>query len=471
MRFPSCGWTVAIYPANSAQDKTTTVGLRAFTAESLLSKLMFMVWVSYKEKIKQLSDRIVEAQRPIRILDAIKWNPKIEADFFNSKAKELPKVDTDYYAKQTLDFDLKKKDEELAEIVTDIRTQIGDADDMGRLLVSMAEEYREVVRMLSSRGSKAFYESSRNLYGSTNDKFFDGSVSIMDQGRHLYDILTSLEGKFLGEEYPKEYDSEAVRKELQRRFENSFLKDRIEVRVDDGIVADAAAGSDVIKIKEGSKFSRKDIDIFEVHEGWVHVATSLNGKAQKVSSFLAKGPPRVAATQEGLAILMEILTFSTYPLRARAINDRILGVNKAEEGADFLEVYNFYLTERYGECEAYRNAMRVFRGGDVKGGVPFTKDISYCLGFIENYNFIRMAIRSGHPEIIPYLFAGKMHVNDIPLLYSRAQDGVVDAPLLLPPQFSDLNGLAVWMSFSNFLNGIDMTVVSQYYEGLFRHHL
>ena len=429
------------------------------------------MWVTYKEKLKALSERIVEAQRPIRVLDAIKWNPKIEADFFAHKCRELPKMGPAEYAQQSLGFDVKKKDDELAAIVSDIRLHLGEEDEMGRLLVNMAEEYREVGRMLAGRGTKKFYESSRRLYGSPQDTFFDGKMTLMDQAQQLYGILTNLDQKSLGQEYPKNLDSETVVEELSSRFSRSFLKDRIEVKLDDGIVADAAAGADTIKIKEGVKFSKKDIDIFEVHEGWVHVATSLNGKAQKVSTFLSKGPPRCAATQEGLAILMEILTFSTYPLRARTINDRILGVNKAEEGANFLQVYEFYLTEQYSESDAYRNAVRVFRGGDIEGGAPFTKDISYCLGFIENYNFIQLAIQRGRPEIIPFLFAGKVNVKDVPLLYQRSHDGVVDAPALLPPQFEDLNGLAVWMSFSNFLNRVDMATVSSYYDGLFKKFL
>ena len=442
----------------------------AFTVVLRLGNLKGM-WVTYKEKLKALSERIVEAQRPIRVLDAIKWNSKIEAEFFAHKCKELPKMGAAKYSQQSLGFDVKKKDEELAAIVTDIRLHLGEEDEMGRLLVNMAEEYREVGRMLAARGTKKFYESSRRLYGSPKDTFFDGKMTLMDQAQQLYGILTNLDQKSLGQEYPKNLDSETVVEELSSRFSRSFLKDRIEVKLDDGIVADAAAGADTIKIKEGVKFSKKDIDIFEVHEGWVHVATSLNGKAQKVSTFLSKGPPRCAATQEGLAILMEILTFSTYPLRARTINDRILGVNKAEEGANFLQVYEFYLTEQYSESDAYRNAVRVFRGGDIEGGAPFTKDISYCLGFIENYNFIQLAIQRGRPEIIPFLFAGKVNVKDVPLLYQRSHDGVVDAPALLPPHFEDLNGLAVWMSFSNFLNRVDMATVSSYYDGLFKKFL
>lgn len=429
------------------------------------------MWISYKEKVAALSEKIVESQRPIRVLDAIKWDQGVEAEFFRNGARELPKVDAAYYASVPLGFDPARKQAELAEIAFLIERTLGASDDIGALLLSQVEQYREVVTMLAARGTPQFYKSARVLYGSPKDTFFHGRLSIMDQGKALYEILSALENKFLGREYPKDLTSEDVVTELQKRFANSFLRDKIKVCLSDGIVSDAAAGSDVIKIKEGARFSRKDIDIFEVHEGYVHVATTLNGKAQKVAKFLSKGSPRVSVTQEGLAILMEILTFSTYPLRARAINDRIIGIDKAEEGADFLEVYDFYLTEGYSETESFRNAMRVFRGGVITGGSPFTKDISYCRGFIENYCFIRAAIRRGKPEIVPFLFAGKLHADDIPMLYQKSAEGIVDAPTLLPSQFADMNGLAVWMSFSNFLNTVDVAMVSKYYDQLFTKYL
>lgn len=429
------------------------------------------MWVSYKEKLKNLSDRIVEAQRPIRVLDSVKWDPSVEVKFFSSKGKELPKITAETYAGIPLGFDPRQKDAELSEIARDLDAQLGGEDELGRLMSSVVAQYRELTAMLAARGTKAFYESSRKLYGSPKDRLFDDHVTVMDQARLIYGLLSQLEGKSMGMEYPKILSSEDVMSELKRRFASSFLKDRIDVRLSDGIVADAAAGADIIKIKSDAKFSLKDIDVFEVHEGWVHVSTTLNGKAQKVATFLSKGPLRVAATQEGLAILMEILTFSTYPLRARTINDRILGVDKAEDGADFLDVYEFYLIEGYGESEAFRNAMRVFRGGCVSGGAPFTKDISYCRGFIENYNFIRTAIRRGIPEIVPFLFTGKLHVDDVPLLYQKSLEGIIDSPLLLPPQFEDLNGLAVWMAFSNFMNTVNMQKVTAYYDALFKKHL
>lgn len=430
-----------------------------------------MIWTSYKEKIKQLSDKIVEVQKPIHVLNGVKWDPSLETEFFAKKGKELPKVDQAYYQKIELGFDPVKKRQELKDLAAEIERELGKTDDLGLLMLEMVEQYHDITLMLEGRGSKKFYDYARKLYGSPKDKLFGGECTISDQGHTLYKLLSGFENKFLGRDYPKDVSSNEVVNELQARFAKSFLKDRIEVVISDGLIADAAAGSDKIKIKENAKFSRKDIDIFEVHEGWVHVSTTLNGKAQRIARFLSKGPPRCAATQEGLAILMEILTFSTYPLRARTINDRILGIEKAEDGADFLDLYQFYLIEGYTEVEAYRNAVRVFRGGDVKGGAPFTKDISYCKGFVENYNFIRTAIRKGRPEIVPFLFAGKLHVDDVPLLYQKSLEGIINTPELLPPHFQDLNGLSVWMSFSNFLNGVDMNRVSDHYDSLFEKHL
>jgi uncharacterized protein (TIGR02421 family) len=201
------------------------------------------------------------------------------------------------------------------------------------------------------------------------------------------------------------------------------------------------------------------------------VGTTQNGNAQHVAKWLSKGPPRVSATQEGLAVIMEIFTFRSYPKRARKINDRILGIDKAEDGANILELIEFYRTEGYSEDDCVGNAKRVYRGGLLEGGAPFTKDISYCRGFIENYNFMRSAIRLGRPYLIPFLFCGKLNVDDIPLLYQKYKEGIVDAPVHLPPQFRDLNGIAVWMSFSSFLNSVDLKRIQEHYDKLFKTYL
>ena len=44
----------------------------------------------YQLVIRSLSDRIVEAQSPIRILDAIKWDDSLREEFFRKRCKAFP---------------------------------------------------------------------------------------------------------------------------------------------------------------------------------------------------------------------------------------------------------------------------------------------------------------------------------------------------------------------------------------------
>jgi uncharacterized protein (TIGR02421 family) len=237
---------------------------------------------------------------------------------------------------------------------------------------------------------------------------------------------------------------------LNERLSAYFGDGTVRVIVDDGIVADAAAGSDYVKLREGAWFSGRDIQVLEVHEGWAHLGTSLNGQRQPVARWLAKGPPRTLATQEGLAALLEVLTLCSHPRRARRLNDRVLAVDKAEDGASFLEVFEWFRTEGYEEDVCFWNTQRVFRGGTLGGGAPFTKDIVYTRGIVDNYHFMRAATKRGEPELIPWLFVGKVHLDDIAVLAAHAHEGVVQPPEYVPQMFRDLNGIAIWLAISTF---------------------
>jgi uncharacterized protein (TIGR02421 family) len=426
---------------------------------------------AYKEHIKRLSTRIVEAQRPIRVLDAIKWDPSIDQALLDGGFKEIPKLGPEYYARYPLSYDPVAKIESLREIAREVDRDLGSSDAVGALLKTIALQYVDVIEMLQARGTARFGELSRKLYGSTRDFLYDDKNTIRDLGTTLYGILSGLREQAIGPDYPETIESEEVVRLLNERFNQYFPAGSVEAKLSDGIVADAAAGGDAVKIKEGARFSMREVEILEVHEGWVHVGTTQNGQNQRVAKWLSKGPPRVAATQEGLAVIMEIFTFRSFPRRARQINDRIIGIHRAEEGASVVELAEFYRTEGYSEQECLYNIRRVYRGGTLEGGAPFTKDISYCRGFIENYNFMRAAIRAGKPYLIPFLFAGKLQVDDVPLIYQKYLEGVIDPPVHLPPQFRDLNGVAVWMSFSSFLNAIDLNRIQEYYDKLFKTHL
>lgn len=419
-------------------------------------------WRSYKERVARLAQRIVDAQRPIRVLNSIKWPSTVFEQFRSSCYRELPPMGPEQYEAIPLGFDPRQKIDEFVAIERDVHAQLGTSDDVGRILARTAHEYAEVVELLQARGTPRFYELSRRLYGSAKDRFVGEETQVRDVALDMYGILTNLDTEVLGPQPVRDIPGEQAVEILNQRLNAFFGDGRVRVVLDDGIVADAAAGSDYVKLRRGALFSVHDLRVLEVHEGWVHVATSLNGQAQPVARWLGKGPPRTAATQEGLAALLEVLTLTSHPSRARRLNDRVIAVDKAEDGAGFLEVFEWFRTEGYDEEICFWNTQRVFRGGVVEGGAPFTKDIVYTKGIVANYNFLRSAIAAGRPELVRWLFAGKVALEDVPVLASRAHEGVVQPPKYVPDMFRDLNGLAIWLGISTFWGRLKNRLIDEH---------
>lgn len=418
-----------------------------------------------QKTIHELSERIVAAQKPIRILDAIKWSPEVQADFFKHKCKKLPEVNTDYYRRSPLPFDPEVKAAEFYDIERDIHRKLGQFSGLSKIMLRMCREYREAVRMLEFRGSPEFCKISQELYGSASDAFYAGAPSLNDLAILLSKTLANLKNSLNNEFDEKRYTSSEAVDLLKTRLEMHFSDPLQPVRVviSDGIIADAAAGADVIKIRTDAKFSERDLRILEVHEGWVHVGTTLNGLAQPICTFLSKGPPSSTIFQEGLAVIMEIFTFASHPNRIKRLTNRIVSIHMAENGADFLDVFHYFLHQGLTEEESYAHATRVFRGSIPTGG-PFTKDLAYSKGFILIYNYIRLAIRNGLASRIPLIFLGKTSIEDLHVYEDLIAEGTIVYPKYLPIHFRDLAGLTCWMSYSLFLNQLSLEKFSADYK-------
>ena len=414
--------------------------------------------LKYKNTILELSLLLNAAQKPIQILDAVKWNDEIEQSILSKNFKEMPKIS---YHDRPLKYDPEKKVQEFKELRLKITRELGTQDPLGMILIRNCQQYEDVVRMLMNRGTGEFYHYSKKLYGSASEIMADGKTKLSDLALLMDSLLTSLDNTPLGETFERQMTSEMVVDELKMRLGTYFSGENIKIKLSDGIISDASAGSDYIKIKTGMMFSKKDLDIFEVHEGWVHLGTTLNGLNQPYAKWLSKGPPCSTVTQEGLAVIMELFNFALFPKRAKRLNDRLIACQMAEEGANLLEVIAYFRDKGQSDIQAIRNAGRIFRGASLEGGAPFTKDIAYLKGFVMIYNFMRTTIKEGRADLIPFLFAGKVTLEDLPVLYQYHQEGVISLPKYLPPQVKDLNGLAVWMAFSNFLNRMKLEDILQ----------
>ena len=421
---------------------------------------------AYHQTIRRLSDRLVDAQRPIRVLDACKWDETVQKRFFDKGMKELPAVDRAYYADRPLPFDVEAKQREFYEIERDIRRDLGMLNQAGQLMLRSCREYRVLLSMLTLRGTTDFCAISQGLYGSTFDRFYAGDPTLGDLGRKMQEILSRLEEAAPIARDERTRDAAFAVRHLSERMDDYFGRGVVRVKLSDGVVADAAAGADYIKIREDAHFSDRDLEILEVHEGWVHIGTTLNGAVQPVATFLSKGTPSCTVTQEGHANIQEIFTFHSTPERIRKLTDRIEAIRIAEEGADFLDVFRMLLERGNDQRDAYQTAYRAFRGSLPKGVGPFTKDLSYSRGFILIYNFIRLAVRAGLVERIPLLFVGKLRIGDLGTIHQLVEEGIVDAPRFLPPPYTDLRGVAAWMCYSNFLNTINLERAAGDYAAL-----
>lgn len=421
----------------------------------------------YPQTIRALSDRIVQAQTPIRVLDAIKWDDDIGKAFLKAKGKVLPKVDRAYYDTRQLPFDAGQKKLEFQNIERDITRQLGQFNPVGQIMRRMCKEYRMVVRMLEARGTEDFGLISQDLYGAASDAFHAGDPTLADLGLMFSDYLNNIDNRGDLQDEVKDLTAKDAVKLLQGRLNKVFGEDETTIRVfeSDGILADAAAGADYIKIRSDAMFNARDVKALEVHEGMVHVATTLNGLNQPICTFLAKGPPSSTVTQEGLAILMEVIAFASYPTRLRKLTNRTRAIHMAEEGADFIQVSDFYLEQGFSLEYSYSNASRAFRGS-TPTGLPFTKDLSYLKGFIMVYNYIQLAVRQGKLEQIPLLFCGKTTLEDMRTLRQLVDEGLVVPPKYLPEQFSDLSALSAWMCFSNFLNHLSLDRIEADYANI-----
>src|SRR5690606_25614190 len=144
----------------------------------------------------------------------------------------------------------------------------------------------------------------------------------------------------------------------------------------------AAAGARKIRIRGGTCFSWMDIPQLVNHEAFVHTLTMLNGREQPHLKSMGLGAPRTTRVQEGLAIFAELITGAIDLSRLRRIALRVKAVHMAMEGADFIQVFSFFLDAGQNELESYYSAMRIFRGGDVRGRLVFTKDVVYLVGLV-----------------------------------------------------------------------------------------
>jgi uncharacterized protein (TIGR02421 family) len=421
---------------------------------------------THRTVIRELSDRIIAAQRPIRLLSAINWDDRVKAAFFESGCREQPAVDRPYYESLAVRLDPDRTRQELRDIEAAVAARLGPLSPAGTLMRFMCEQYRLTVDLIEARGTDRFSGISGLLYGTASDVFHVGGPTVADLAKTMRLSLEANSMAIMAMRDDRTIPGGEAARILQRQLDASVGPGVVEVLLDDGIASDAAAGSTYIKMREDRLFSQRDIDLLEAHEGWVHVATTKNGLAQPVCTFLGKAAPRTTVTQEGLAVLTEMLNLRSHPMRLAKLMRRIDAIDLAAQGATFRDVFESCRADGLSEDDAWVTTSRVFRGSLPDAG-PFTKDLGYGKGLILTLLYVRMAIRFGRTTRIPMLFCGKVDLLDMGTLHQLMDEGHVELPSFIPPPFDDLPALASTLSLGRFTSQLDIDRMSADYRRLF----
>lgn len=380
-----------------------------------------------------------------KLLDALNWPREVEEKFFAAHAKELP---APVYA-----IDHARAEEHIAAL-EQLAMTFDVADPIQRWLVEVARSYLDGNRLLLAIGTKRFHELSLDVYGGPSSPF-DADTSNLDLAAHL-------EKRLAGEAPPANHKSPR-REQLDAKAFGKALVDlaasigmTVEAQVDDDVSAKVVAGTERVRVREGTVFKRVELTGLFVHEVETHALTAQNGAAQPILKFLRSGGPRTTRTQEGLAVFAEFHAHALAVERMRRIVRRVRLVSMAEKGADFLELYRFLVELGTPERDAYFDAARICRGGLVTGGAPFTKDASYLAGFMEVYNFLQVAVRGGARDAVHLLACGRISLDDLSVLHELRARGVLHAPKFLPRWMEDWDGLLPYFAFTSFLQEIDL---------------
>jgi hypothetical protein len=155
--------------------------------------------------------------------------------------------------------------------------------------------------------------------------------------------------------------------------------------------------------------------------------------------------------------------------RLRRLADRIVAVQHVVDGADFIELYRWFLERTPTAEQAFESTRRIFRGAPMTGGAPFTKDCAYLSGYLSVTTFIRAAFQAGRADTLALLFSGKLDLFAVPALSELRSQGLVKPARFLPPWASDPGWVLAHLTLNTFMANIDLTAVSGAMADLLEH--
>lgn len=406
-------------------------------------------------RISTAATALREAEQPLRILGLLAWPLDVRERFLAAGGREMPRITYE-----------KADTGPVREALATARREIARAGPARGWLERIAHRIDTAADMLNQLGRPGFFEASRKLYGAPSDPLPDSDSTPLDLARRLRQLIDQLAHIDLGAPPEAGVDAEAVARRMDTAVKKFFGAEAPEIQIVDNLSANATAGPDRIRIRATAHFTDRDVEQLIHHEAGIHVTTGLNGRHQPHLPILAASHPGTTRTQEGLAVFSEFITGTMDLDRLSRLADRVLAIQMAADGADFLQVYAYFRDKGASEKIAYEQTRRVFRGGVLEGSAPFTKDVVYLDGLLRVHEFLRMAIAGGRADCLELLFCGKLDLEDIPVLGELASMGLLHPPRYLPAWAADRRFLVAYLAYSGFLGQVRLDGAGPHYQDL-----
>jgi uncharacterized protein (TIGR02421 family) len=393
-----------------------------------------------------LDARLVAAVRGIRLLDTLSWPADAQETFLAAwriGRIHLPTID---YPKG-----------DYAAVRAELEAVSAGADPdhpLGHYLIQTADSWRIATRLLDAVGSHKVTAYSTRLYGRPVEMLPGDGPTNLEAAQHFVHLADDMDQELRLFEPAAVVSAETLRDELQHDINAFFTDHEVRVELDPALISKAAASPTRIRLRANTGFSEYDRHQLLVHEAFVHTLTGLNGREQPLLKSMARSAPRTTATQEGLATFAELISGSMDIERMKRISLRIVAIDMAINGADFVQVFRFFIDAGQTPAESFSSAQRVYRGAPLGGGAAFTKDTVYLHGLLGVHTFFRWCLRHRKLAVAHQLFAGKLALEDVFALQPMFDAGIIAQPHYLPPWMQRANGLAGMLAFSLFANKI-----------------
>ena len=393
-----------------------------------------------------LDVRMVKAVRGVKLLNLASWPAAVQEPFLASVARGQPVLPEITYP--VLDFSEQRRE------LDAIAAEADPAHPLGCYLIESTRSWALAAQLLEALGTSAAGTHSLALFGAPDAVLPGNGPTTRDAARHFIEIANELDHELLAPEEQIPVSATALKLQLQNDLDDFFEGRVITVELDPDLIAKAAAGASRIRLRHGAQFSDYDRRQLFHHEALVHSLTALNGREQALLPSLALSSPRATETQEGLATFAEQITGSIDIGRMKRISLRIEAIAMALDGADFIQVFRYFIDAGQSAAESFSSAQRVFRGVPLSGGQAFTKDTVYLRGLIGVHTFFRRSLQQDQLQLCRWLFAGKMTLDDARAFAPLFESGALSPPRWLPDWIARANGLAGMLAFSLFANRI-----------------